>query len=33
MRDGDYEIYVARPNGKGRRQLTRNTADDAYPSW
>jgi Tol biopolymer transport system component len=33
MRDGDYEIYIARPDGSGRRQLTRNTADDVYPSW
>jgi TolB protein len=32
-RDGDYEIYTARPDGHARRKLTDNVADDAFPSW
>ncbi|MDQ3952820.1 MAG: hypothetical protein M3279_07665 [Actinomycetota bacterium] len=31
--DGDYEIFVMRPDGSQRRQLTHNDADDFEPSW
>ena len=32
-RDGDFEIYLIRPDGTGLRQLTTNTAGDTHPSW
>lgn len=32
-RDGDTEIYSARPDGSRRRQLTRNDAVDDYPAY
>lgn len=32
-RDGDEEIYVARPDGTGVRKVTRDPADDSSPSW
>jgi dipeptidyl aminopeptidase/acylaminoacyl peptidase len=31
--DGDYEICVMNADGTGVRQLTKNSALDAYPSW
>lgn len=31
--DGDWEIWVMRPNGKERRKLTENAAQDRYPRW
>lgn len=31
--DGDYEIFVMRADGSGRRQLTHNRVDDWSPSW
>jgi len=31
--DGDYEIVVINADGSGRRQLTRNTGNDALPTW
>jgi Tol biopolymer transport system component len=32
-RDGDFEIYIVRPDGSDLRQLTDNDANDMYPSW
>ena len=32
-RSADQEIVVVQANGSGRRQLTRNRYEDAYPSW
>ena len=38
-RDGDFDVYVARPDGGGVRNLTRNAAssrseaDDHMPAW
>ena len=32
-RDGDDEIYVARPDGSGARPITANDDRDSYPSW
>lgn len=31
--EGDTEIFTINPNGTGLAQLTRNAADDYYPSW
>jgi TolB protein len=31
--DGDYEIVVINADGSGRRQLTKNTGNDALPTW
>lgn len=31
--DGDYEICVMNADGTGTKQLTKNSALDAYPSW
>lgn len=30
---GDWEIELARPDGSGRNQLTRNRFDDRFPDW
>jgi len=32
-RDGDYEIYTVRPNGKGLVRLTHSPGNDAHPAW
>jgi Tol biopolymer transport system component len=32
-RDGDYEIYTVRPNGKGLTRLTHSPGNDAHPAW
>lgn len=32
-RDGDYEIYVANPDGSGQTALTSNGASDTVPAW
>ena len=32
-RDGNREIYTIRPDGSGRRRLTRDGADDEWPDW
>ena len=31
--DGDFEIFVMRPDGTRRRQITHNRVDDVAPSW
>ncbi|HEV2757687.1 MAG TPA: hypothetical protein VG318_18150 [Actinomycetota bacterium] len=31
--DGDWEVFVMRADGSGRRQLTHNEVDDWSPSW
>jgi len=31
--DGDYEVVIINSDGSGRRQLTRNTGNDALPTW
>ncbi len=31
--EGDAEIFTMNPDGTGLTQLTRNAADDYYPSW
>ena len=32
-RDGDYEIYTVRPDGKGLTRLTKSPGNDAHPAW
>ena len=32
-RDGDFEIFSMRANGKNPTQLTHNTATDSIPDW
>jgi len=32
-RDGDYEIYTVRPNGKGLTRITDSPGNDAHPAW
>ncbi|MDQ3822547.1 MAG: hypothetical protein M3321_04835, partial [Actinomycetota bacterium] len=32
-RGGNFEIYVARPDGTGRRNVTQNPAEDIRPAW
>src|SRR5215207_6927858 len=32
-RDGDFEIFSMRANGKGPGQLTHNSATDSFPDW
>lgn len=32
-RDGNCEIYVAKSDGTGQRNLTQSSADELYPSW
>ena len=32
-RDGDYEIYVIRPDGTGLRRLTQTRGNDAHSDW
>lgn len=31
--DGDYDLYIMRPDGSDRRAVTKNTADDLGPDW
>ena len=32
-RDGDYEIYTVRPDGRGITRLTKSPGNDAHPAW
>ena len=32
-RDGDFEVFIIRPDGSGLRQLTDDDASDGWPSW
>lgn len=32
-RDGNWEIYVMNADGSGQTNLTKNAADDTYPTW
>jgi Tol biopolymer transport system component len=32
-RDGDFDIYIMRPNGSDLRRLTDNDDSDMQPSW
>lgn len=32
-RDGNYEIYVCKPDGTGLRNLTRHPGQDNYAAW
>jgi Tol biopolymer transport system component len=32
-RDGDFGIYIVRPDGSGLAKVTKNSADDRSPVW